>query len=98
MEPTPYSGSSSWRSTGAEMSIPAFEIGHYDDLCHRAQVVELWKEIFAHEAAHNEPGLVIDKKRSLSDGLFFVATRDGAVAGTVMAGYDGHRDGYIAWR
>jgi ribosomal protein S18 acetylase RimI-like enzyme len=63
----------------------------YVDALHRSQVVILWKEVFAYEAAHNNPGLVIDKKVEVDDGLFFVAVRDGTVVGTVMAGYDGHR-------
>jgi len=34
---------------------------------------------------------VIDKKLALGDGLIFVAEAGGAVVGSVMAGYDGHR-------
>jgi ribosomal protein S18 acetylase RimI-like enzyme len=73
------------------MSIPMVEIGKYDDSRHRAEVIELWKGVFGYEAVHNEPGLVIDKKLCVSDGLFFVAVDDDVVIGTVMAGYDGHR-------
>jgi ribosomal protein S18 acetylase RimI-like enzyme len=58
---------------------------------HRDQVIALWQRVFGYEAAHNEPRLVIDKKIAVDDGLFFVATADGAVVGTIMAGYDGHR-------
>ncbi|MDR3368332.1 GNAT family acetyltransferase [Rhodoferax sp.] len=63
----------------------------YSDEHHRQQVIELWQTAFGYEDAHNAPGLAIDKKLAVADGLFFVALADGMVAGTVMAGYDGHR-------
>lgn len=63
----------------------------YADASHRQQVVQLWQTVFGYEEAHNAPGLVIDKKLAVADGLFFVALVHGQVAGTVMAGYDGHR-------
>jgi ribosomal protein S18 acetylase RimI-like enzyme len=62
----------------------------YQDASHREQVISLWRAVFGYEAKHNEPSLVIDKKREVDD-LFFVAVDGGAVAGTVMCGYDGHR-------
>ncbi|MDD2920130.1 GNAT family acetyltransferase [Rhodoferax sp.] len=63
----------------------------YSDAIHRAQVMALWQVAFGYEDAHNAPDLVIDKKLAMDDGLFFVAMAEGAVAGTIMAGYDGHR-------
>jgi len=54
-------------------------------------VTSLWQTVFGYETAHNDPTLAISKKVSAEDGLFFVAERDGAVLGTAMAGYDGHR-------
>jgi ribosomal protein S18 acetylase RimI-like enzyme len=63
----------------------------YEDAFHRRQVVALWEEVFAYEAAHNKPTLAIDKKIAVDDQLFFVALADNTVVGTVMAGYDGHR-------
>jgi ribosomal protein S18 acetylase RimI-like enzyme len=63
----------------------------YNDGEHRDQVVGLWTDVFGYTDARNEPGLVIDKKLAAGDGLFFVAMVDGRVAGTAMAGYDGHR-------
>ena len=57
----------------------------------RQQVVALWKTVLGYTAAHSEPGLSIDRKLAVHDGLFFVAEAYGAVVGTVMAGYDGHR-------
>lgn len=63
----------------------------FDDREHRDQVVDLWTREFGYPDPRNEPGLVIDKKLAAGDGLFFVALVDDRVAGTVMAGYDGHR-------
>lgn len=39
----------------------------------------------------NDPHKDIARKLAVADGLFLVAEDDGAVVGTVMAGYDGHR-------
>ena len=71
----------------------------FDNALHRSQVMAVWRASFGYETAHNEPGLVIDKKLAMHDSLFFVAVVAGDVAsdavgevvGTVMAGYDGHR-------
>jgi len=63
----------------------------YSDDQHRQQVIQLWKSVFGYEAAHNAPSGAIDKKLAVRDGLFFLADVDGTVAGTVLAGYDGHR-------
>ncbi len=57
----------------------------------RTAVIALWESVFGYEAAHNRPALVIDKKLAVADELFFVATSDATVIGTVLAGYDGHR-------
>lgn len=82
----------------------SIEVKSFKNNVHRSQVVALWETVFGYEAAHNAPGLVIDKKMAVEDGLFFVAMADEAVVGTIMAGYDGHR-GWIyslavspAWR
>ena len=58
---------------------------------HRAEVIELWTTVFGYESAHNAPGVSIDKKLEAHDDLFFVALLEGAVIGTILAGYDGHR-------
>ncbi|WP_353566870.1 GNAT family acetyltransferase [Haloferula sargassicola] len=58
---------------------------------HRGEVIALWRQVFGYEDAHHEPNLAIDRKLALDDGLFFVALCDGAVVGSIMAGYDGHR-------
>lgn len=63
----------------------------YDDLLHREQVIQLWNTVFGYETAHNLPSLAIDKKREVNDELFFVATENKTVTGTILAGYDGHR-------
>ena len=66
-------------------------IVQYADLEHRQAVIDLWQDVFGYATAHNKPELVIDKKVAFGDGLFFVATVDGKVIGSIMAGYDGHR-------
>lgn len=81
----------------------AVSVAAYADEAHREQVVRLWERVFGYDAPHNAPALAIDRKLAVDDGLFFVALAEGAsssaaggaaadaVAGTVMAGYDGHR-------
>jgi ribosomal protein S18 acetylase RimI-like enzyme len=54
-------------------------------------VVALWKKVLPDAAPHNEPVAAIGRKVAAGDGLFFVATIDELVVGTVMGGYDGHR-------
>ena len=66
-------------------------IRQYADATDRLQVVELWRNVFGYETAHNEPNLTISKKIAINDGLFFVAVENSAIVGTIMAGYDGHR-------
>ena len=67
------------------------KIERYDNDRHRDAVMGLWREMFGYTDARNDPGFAIDKKIVVGDGLFWVALCDGAVVGTVMAGYDGHR-------
>jgi len=66
-------------------------IRQYEDATDRIQVVELWRNVFGYETAHNEPNLAISKRIATNDGLFFVAVENTDIAGTIMAGYDGHR-------
>ena len=71
--------------------METISIKPFSNAAHRDQVITLWETVFGYEAAHNRPGLVIDKKIAVDDGLLFVALAGGEVVGTVMAGYDGHR-------
>ena len=57
----------------------------------RAAVISLWNDVFQNPTGRNDPARSIDRKIAAKDKLFFVATDDGAIVGTVMAGYDGHR-------
>jgi len=66
-------------------------IRQYEDVTDRIQVVELWRNVFGYETAHNEPNLAISKKIDANDGLIFLAGENAARVGTFMAGYDGHR-------
>ncbi len=67
------------------------EIKPFVDVQHREYVIELWRNVFGYETAHNEPNLVLDMKIAENDGLLWVALEGTSAVGTVMAGYDGHR-------
>ena len=54
-------------------------------------VIALWNQVLAPTAPHNDPATNIRKKQEVTDDLFFVATLEERVVGTVMGGYDGHR-------
>jgi ribosomal protein S18 acetylase RimI-like enzyme len=66
------------------------QIRPYED-CDEQAVVTLWREALPDGAPHNDPAAAIRKKLAVGRDLFFMATVDGAVVGTVMGGYDGHR-------
>jgi ribosomal protein S18 acetylase RimI-like enzyme len=57
----------------------------------RDGVIALWRAVFPDDPPRNEPGLFLDRKLAVDDGLVFVADDDGAVVGAVVAGYDGTR-------
>jgi len=65
-------------------------IREFDNGLDRAGVIALWNEVFGVRTGRHDPAVSIDAKRKQNDRLFFVAV-EGAVIGTVMAGYDGHR-------
>lgn len=76
---------------GVSPSETQINICLFENSIHREGTVVLWKNVFGYETAHNEPNLAIDRKLAVHDELFFVAVEDGAVIGSIMAGYDGHR-------
>ena len=57
----------------------------------REKVISLWTLVFPATRPHHDPALSIDKKLARDADLFFIAEHDDDIAGTVMAGYDGHR-------
>ncbi|WP_374623242.1 GNAT family acetyltransferase [Pandoraea sp.] len=73
----------------ADICLRAFDVADTD------AVLALWREAFpeydASDKPHREPRRSIANKVAMHDGLFFVATHEHRIAGTVMAGYDGHR-------
>lgn len=73
----------------ASLSIRVFDAGDTD------AVIALWLEAFPEykdaSRPQRNPYLSIANKLATQPELFFVAVKDGAVVGTVMAGYDGHR-------
>ncbi len=62
----------------------------YDNAVHRDSVKTLWWNVFGYPDKRNDPELVIQKKIEVDD-MLYVALEGDQVAGTVMAGYDGHR-------
>ena len=56
-----------------------------------AAVVALWGAVLPHPAPHNDPATSLRQKLAVGRDLFYVADVDGAVVGTVLGGYDGHR-------
>lgn len=66
------------------------EIRPYEE-SDEAAVAALWREAFGAPPPHNVPGEDIRRKLAVQRELFLVAAEGGEVAGTAMAGYDGHR-------
>jgi ribosomal protein S18 acetylase RimI-like enzyme len=66
------------------------QIRVYQDSDEQA-VIALWNEVLPPTAPHHDPATAIRQKLAVERDLFFVATVEGAVVGTVMGGYDGHR-------
>lgn len=56
----------------------------------REQVLKLW-EICSLLFPGNDPDYDIDLKMKFQPGLFYIMVIGGSVAGSVMAGFDGHR-------
>ena len=54
-------------------------------------VVAIWSRVFPDPAPWNAPRFAIAKKTATQRELFFVAVDEGAVVGTAMGGFDGHR-------
>ncbi|WP_323121008.1 GNAT family acetyltransferase [Burkholderia alba] len=75
---------------GDDVAIRPFEPADTD------AVLAVWREAFPHYSAadaqpHRDPRRSIELKLATQPELFFVATCGGRIAGTLMAGYDGHR-------
>ena len=54
-------------------------------------VICLWPAVLPDSAPHNDSATAIRKKLAVERDLFFVATVEGNVVGTILGGYDGHR-------
>jgi phosphinothricin acetyltransferase len=68
----------------------AVQIRPYEDADEQA-VIGLWREVLPDPAPHNDPATSLRQKLAVERDLLFVAAVDGAVVGTAMGGYDGHR-------
>jgi ribosomal protein S18 acetylase RimI-like enzyme len=66
------------------------QIRPYED-ADEVAVIALWNEVLPDDAPHNDPATAIRNKLAVERDLFFVAVEGGAVVGTVLGGYDGHR-------
>jgi ribosomal protein S18 acetylase RimI-like enzyme len=62
----------------------------YEDK-HFEGVDALWNEVFPTDPPWNKAVVAIPEKLRVQPDLFIVAEESGAVIGTAMAGYDGHR-------
>jgi hypothetical protein len=67
------------------VEIRAFRVTDHD------QVVDLWRSVFPDAPRRNDPVRDIRRKLTVQPELFLVALIDLRVAGTCMAGFDGHR-------
>jgi ribosomal protein S18 acetylase RimI-like enzyme len=67
-----------------------FMITTYEDN-HFMGVEALWEEVFPNDPPWNKASVAIPAKLKVQPELFIVAEEAGAVIGTAMAGYDGHR-------
>jgi ribosomal protein S18 acetylase RimI-like enzyme len=72
------------------MSNQSCEIEQYREL-DQAAVVALWEDVFRDDPPANAPLGMIQRKLTVQPELFLVARADGALAGTVLAGFDGVR-------
>ena len=54
-------------------------------------VIQLWKKVFPNTPSHNNPQRDIKTKLMVQSDLFLVAEINQELAGTAMAGFDGHR-------
>jgi ribosomal protein S18 acetylase RimI-like enzyme len=66
------------------------QVRPYED-ADEAAVIAVWSEVLPDAAPHNDPATAIRNKLAVERDLFFVAALGGAVVGTVLGGYDGHR-------
>ena len=67
-------------------AIVAYRPDHFDG------IDRLWSRVFPDDPPRNRAAVAIPAKLALDDGLLWVAENlNGAVIGTIMAGWDGHR-------
>lgn len=67
------------------LEIVTYEPDHFDG------VDSLWREAFPDDPPWNRAAVAVPEKLARQPDLLLVGVQDGAVVGTVMAGYDGHR-------
>ena len=68
-----------------KISIRPFTQEDYDS------VIKLWEKVFPGAQPSNNPARDLRTRREIPPELFLVATGEGGIIGTVMAGYDGQQ-------
>jgi hypothetical protein len=72
------------------MSEPSFVVRPYLD-ADAVAVTALWRRVFPSDQPRHDPAGILQRRATVSDGLFLVGALDGRVVGTVVAGWDGYR-------
>ena len=61
----------------------------------RAQLIELWTNIFSDADPHNNPEYMLTSKLAVDENIYIAFEQDAyhheKVTGAIIAGYDGHR-------
>ena len=65
--------------------VTIYQPAHFDG------VDALWRTVFPGDPPWNAAEVAVPAKLALNDGLLLVALDGGAVVGTIIAGWDGHR-------
>lgn len=66
------------------------DIRPYDEALF-GEVDALWRRVFPEDPAYSHAAVAIPAKLAVQRDLFLVAMEGERVAGTILAGYDGHR-------
>jgi ribosomal protein S18 acetylase RimI-like enzyme len=69
----------------SEVKFAAYSPEHFEG------TKALWREAFPNDPSWSTPEIAIPAKLAVQPDLFLVATHQGKVVGTIIAGYDGHR-------
>ena len=72
----------------------ASQLRHYQEH-DRAQLIELWANIFNDAGPHNNPEYMLTSKLAIDENIYIALGQDDhqqeKITGAIIAGYDGHR-------